>query len=107
MAFVYGTSFEGLERMLDAFVGYRHNGILARLQLLHVDADAAVDDDAELGAAARQMRRVGAGDQRLGRRAAGIHAGAAEKLAFDDGDVLPGGHEAARERGARLPGADD
>ena len=38
----------------------------------------ARDHNAVLGGAARQVRRIGAGDQRLGRRAAGVDAGAAE-----------------------------
>ena len=33
------------------------------------------------------MRRIGARDQRLGRGTAGVDAGAAEELAFDDGDL--------------------
>ena len=39
----------------------------------------ALDHHAELGGAAGQMRRVGAGHQRLGGSAAGVDAGAAER----------------------------
>ena len=73
----------------------------------HVDADGTVDHDAVFGGAARQMRGIGAGDQRLGRRAAGVDAGAAEQLALDDATLHAGGRQARRERRAGLAGADD
>ena len=52
--------------------------------------DRAAIDDAVIRAAARQMRGIGAGDQRLGRHAAGVDAGAAEQLALDHRDLHAG-----------------
>ena len=69
--------------------------------------DRAADGHAVVRGAARQVRRIGARDQRLGRGAAGIDAGAAEKLALDDGDLPACGHQPPRQRGSGLPGADD
>ena len=63
--------------------------------------------DAELGAAPRDVRGVGARDQRLGRHAAGVDAGAAEQLALDQRDRHAGGGQPAGERRPGLAGADD
>ena len=67
----------------------------------------AVEHDAVFGGAAGEVRGVGAGDQRLGRHAAGVDAGAAEQLALDERDLHPGAGQAAGERRAGLAGADD
>ena len=64
-------------------------------------------DDTVVGRAPRDVRGVGAGDQRLGGHAAGVHAGAAEQLALDERDRHAGGRQAARQRRTRLAGADD
>ena len=53
------------------------------------------------------MGCVGAGNEGLGRDAAGIDAGSAEELALDDGYFLAGGRESCGERGASLSGTDD
>ena len=50
----------------------------AGLDPCHVNAQRPVKGEAILRAAPRRMRGLGAGDQRLGRHAAGIDAGAAE-----------------------------
>ncbi len=73
----------------------------------HVDRHVAADADAVIGAAAREMRRIGAGHQRLGRLAAGVDAGAAHMLALDDGDGLARVVEASGKRWPGLAGADD
>ena len=81
--------------------------ICARLDARHVDADRAVEHDAVVGAAPRQMGGIGAGDQRLGRHAAGVDAGAAEQLALDQRDLHAGAGQPPGERRPGLPGADD
>ena len=53
------------------------------------------------------MRGIGAGDQRLGRRAAGVDAGAAEQVALDQRDLHAGAGQPAGERRPGLAGADD
>ena len=63
--------------------------------------------DAILGAASRKMRRIGAGDQRLGRHAAGVDAGSAEQMALDQRDLHAGGSQPSSQRGPGLPGPDD
>ena len=60
-----------------------------------------------LGAAPGQVGRIGAGDQRLGRHAAGIDAGSAEQLALDERDFHAGRGQPSGEGRACLPGADD
>ena len=69
--------------------------------------DVAVQHDAVVGGAPREMRRVRAGDQRLGRHAAGVHAGAAEQLALDERDRHAGAGQPAGERRSGLAGPDD
>ena len=69
--------------------------------------DVAVEHDAVVGGPAREMCGIGAGHQRFGRHAAGVDAGAAEQLAFDERDCHSGASQAAGERGAGLAGPDD
>ena len=92
---------------LDALVRAPHDGVLARLDALHVDPNWAFERDAEVGRAAGHMGRLGAGHERLGRDAAGVDAGPAEPLAFDDRDAPARARQAVRQRGAGLPGPDD
>ena len=67
----------------------------------HVDRGRRRRRDAVVGAAPREMRGVGAGDQRLGRHAAGVDAGAAEQLPLDEGHLHAGARSAARRAAAR------
>ena len=53
------------------------------------------------------MGGIGAGDQRLGRHAAGVDAGAAEQVPLDDGHGHAGLGQSRGQRGPGLPGADD
>ena len=53
------------------------------------------------------MCYVGTGDESFGGRAAGVDAGSAEELAFDERDAAAGFGEASGEGGAGLTGADD
>ena len=98
---------EGRERSFDATVGETDDVVFSCLDALHVDLDVSRGAEAELGAAPRQMHGVGAGDQRLGGRAAGIDAGAAEATALDDRDFHARAGQPAGERRACLPGPDD
>ena len=101
-----GAAVHALEPGLDAVAVVEHDVVLARLDLCHVDGDVA-GADAEIGPAARDVRGVRAGDQRLGRDAAGVDAGAADQLAFDHRDGLPGRGQPAGQRRPGLAGADD
>ena len=92
---------------LDALVRAPHDGVLARLDPLHVDPNRALQHYAEVSRAARDMGRLGAGDERLGRDAAGIDAGPAEPLSLDDRDARSCARQAVRQRGAGLPSAND
>ena len=71
------------------------------------EAQRAAEHDAERDGPPRQVGGVGAGNQGLGGRAAGVDAGAAEQLALDDGDLHPGLAETNGKGRARLAGADD
>ena len=107
VAAVDGAVLRRAQRGLGRRAPRRDDGILALLHPSHVHRHAAADHHAELGGAARHVRGIGAGDHRLGRRAAGVDAGPAERLALDDGDALPGAGEALRKRRACLAAADD
>ena len=63
--------------------------------------------DAVVGGAARHRRHLGAGDQRLGRAAAGVDAGAPEVAPLDDRHPAAGAGEAHRQRRPGLAAADD
>ena len=76
------------QRLLDAAVGEAQHIVLARLDLPHVDGDGAWDRNAVISGAAGEMRGIGTRHQRLGRRAAGVDAGAAEAVALDDRHAL-------------------
>ena len=80
---------------------------LARLDGLHVDSDRAADSHPVITRTARQISRVGARDQRLGGRASGIDACAAEELSLDNGDLLAGSDETPRQRRPGLSCSDD
>ena len=68
--------------------GIAHDRILAPLHLRHVDADRAVDGHPVVAAAARDMGSPRARDQRFGRDAAVVDAGAAERTCARRAHVL-------------------
>ena len=107
VAAIHGAVLRRAQRRLGRGTPRRDDGVLALLHPPHVHRDAAADHDTEVGGAARHVRGIGAGDQGLGRRAAGVDAGPAERLALDDGDALSGAGEPLRERRAGLAAADD
>ena len=73
----------------------------------HVHAGRRVEDDAVIGGAAGDMSGIGAGDQGLGRRAAGVDASAAEQVALDHRHRHAGPGEPDGKRGSSLTCADD
>src|SRR5207249_10615085 len=90
----------------DALIGLPDDLVLARLDARHVDGDAAVDHDAEIAAAAREMCGACARDQRLRRDAAGIDAGATDTLPLEDRRFATRPGKADGERRPGLSGAD-
>src|SRR5258707_10544630 len=92
---------------LEAVAGFEDDLVFARLDGLHVDGDFARYCDAVGVGGAGLLRDVGAGDESLGGRAAGVDAGAAEELALDERDAAAGLREASGEGWAGLTGADD
>ena len=94
------------EPALDAGSGAGRHCIGACLDPGHVDLRRR-RDDAVVCRAPHDVRGVGAGDQRLGGHAAGVHTGAAEQLALDERDRHAGGRQPARQRWTRLAGPDD
>ena len=84
-----------------------HDGVGARLDARHVHGDGALDHDAVVARAARQVRGVGAGDQRLGGHASRVDAGPAEQAPLDERHLHAGAREPPRERRPGLPGPDD
>ena len=80
-----------LEQELDAFGQARDDLVLARVDARHVDATAwpaSPNVDAPLVGVLRDLERVRVLEQRLGRNAAPVQAGAAERgLPLDDGGL--------------------
>ncbi len=74
------------QKFLHARSRVGDHGVGARLDLGHIDPDVAADHDPVVGGPAGEMRRVRAGDERLGRHTPGVDAGAAEQLALHERD---------------------
>ena len=74
---------------------------------LEVDFDVGVDGDAVVSGAACDVGGVSTGNHCLCGDAAGVDAGAAEEMAFDEGYRLACGGEADGEGGAGLACSDD
>jgi hypothetical protein len=107
VALVNRATAQRLQRTLDAVGRRAHDSVLARLDGFHVDTDPPADVHAVVGGTARNMRRIGARDQRLGRGAPGVVAGAAEKLALDDRNLPAGSRQSPRQGRPSLSSADD
>src|ERR1700685_2553650 len=90
----------------DAFAPAAHDGVLTRLDPLHVNADLVAEDDAVLGGSSCYMSGAGAGHKGFGGRAAVVDAGAAEQLALDNSHLHPGLAKANGEKWPRLARAD-
>ena len=95
------------EPRLQAVLRLRHDGIRPGLDPAHVDAHRAPHDDAVLGSLTRDVGGPGAGDHRLGGRAADVDARAADELSLDHRDGHARGRESPRQRRPSLAGADD
>jgi len=109
MALIDRAVFHVLEPLLESDAGRCGYGVLSLFDPPHIHAHRARagDRDSELRGAARHMRCVGTRHHGLGGGAAGVDAGAAEELAFHDGDLHSGGGEALGQRGPGLSRADD
>ena len=79
----------------------------ARGHAAHVDGRCLGQHDPELACAPGQVRDLGAADQRLGRDAGDVDAGAADHAGLDDGDALAGLGLVHRQRLAGLAAAQD
>jgi hypothetical protein len=90
---------ERLDRLAD-------DAVLARRHFLHVDAHRPAEMDAALGRAPHDVRGAGARDERLGRDAGVVDAGASEVLALDQRGAHSRLGEAHGEERAGLAGAD-
>src|SRR5580693_10092951 len=93
--------------MLDRVSRDANHRILARLDGFHVDLDGARDAHAVIACPPRQMRRIRAGDERLGGRASGVDASPAEEVAFNDGYLVTRRYKAPRQRRSGLSGSND
>lgn len=83
MAFVDGAIRQILQPAFEASARLAHDSVHSSLDLLHVDADRAVDGQSALRRAPRDMSGIGAGDEDLGGRASRVDAGSPNELAFD------------------------
>src|SRR6266404_4149257 len=106
MALVDAAILLAPEGPLDPAVGETHHVVLPRLDALHIDFDLATGAESVVGTTAREVRGIGARDQSLCRRASCIDAGAAEPIAFDDGDCHARARQPPCERRSGLPGSD-
>ena len=68
--------------------GIADDRVLARHDCGEIDADGA-SVHAEIRGAPREVSGIGAGDQRLGRRAAGVDAGSPDQLALISATFRP------------------
>ena len=107
MAFIDGAAVERLQRALDIPTRGQSDGVLARLYGFHIDLDRSGDRDAVIRRTPRHVGCVGAGDEGLGRRAAGVDARSAEELAFDHRYFLACLCEPSSQRRAGLPRPND
>ena len=83
------------------------NGSLPGHHGLQIDAYAASDSNPVFARTSRDVRDIGACHHRFGRNAPGVHARAAEQMAFDDGHRHPRFHQSLRQWRTGLAGAYD
>ena len=91
----------------DVLAGAHRDLVLARLDALHVHCDRSADHHAIVGGPPRQVRRVSACDERFGRHASGVDAGAAEEFSLDDRDFPARASQPRRKGRAGLSRAND
>jgi hypothetical protein len=99
--------FQSSQPILHTSVGASRNFILACFDTFHVHAYIAAGSKAVFRPAASNMDRVRAGNHRLCRNAARIHAGATKLVPFDDGNCLARAREPRRQGRACLARPDD
>src|SRR5947209_4887774 len=98
-----GAVVHAVQPVLDTCAVVENNAVLARLDFWHVDADRA-GVDTVVGAAAGQVCGVRAGNQRLGRDAPGVDAGAADQFALHYRHGVAGCGQPPDQRGPGLAG---
>ena len=103
----YCGVLHSLQPRLDTPAGGPRHAVLSGLDLLHVDGDGAIEDDAVLGGPARHVGDPRGGHQRLGRNTADVDARPSEEVPFDDRHLHPGPGEPTGEGRAGLPGPDN
>ena len=72
------ATLHAAEPIFDPGASFRGNGIRPRLHACHVDAGWRIQHDPVIGGAPGEVGGIGAGDERLGRHAAGVDAGTAK-----------------------------
>ena len=107
MAFDDRAAGHAAQPLLDALTRIGGDSVGTRLHARHVDLDGTIQDDAILATATGEMRRIGAGDQSLRRRAAGVDTGAAKELPLNKRHGHTRSGEPIGERRAGLPGSDN
>jgi hypothetical protein len=101
------TVLQPTQRIFHTLIRPSGNGIFARFDALHIDADNSSDIESVFSASAGYMGSIGTCDHRLGGYAARIHARAAKQVTFNDGNRLLCVREPRSQGGARLPRPDD
>ena len=81
--------------------------IFSGLHRLHINGNFARDFHTKIGGATGHVRRVGAGHQRFGRRAAGVDASPSKELTLNHRDGVPSRNKAVGEGRACLPSSND
>jgi len=89
MSVVVVAVFEPFHPLANALARSERNLLHPLVDPLHIDSDRTGYPDTVLGGAVGQMSDPRAGDQGLGRNAAGIDASAAGILALDHGRLEP------------------
>jgi len=95
--------FQSSQPFLYSIVRAAGNGIFVGFHTFHIDAHIAIDAEPVFRASASDVGCVGAGNHRLGRDAACVHAGAAKLVAFNDGNCLPAAEKRAARDGPAWP----
>jgi len=107
MALEYREVRRVLHPPFHALVGLADDLVLSRAHARQVHGDVGADCESELGSATRHVNGPRAGDERLGRDAAGVDTRPPEPVPFHHGRLAAGFGQPGGEGGAGLPGPDD
>ena len=107
MTLIDGQVLHILEPTGHALIGLADDAILSGLDPPHVDGDAAIDDNTEVGPATCHIRRPGTCDEGLGRDAPDVDTGPAKQFAFDNSHLHADAGQPSSERRTGLAGPDD